>query len=240
MKNKLLFVMLIIALHARAQKSIVFYGNTQYQSQTFIAEPHYFQWISNYQVSNNLRIGLPGTSLAYRKVKNKRLFEVELGPISIEKKNISYAYIPNNDSSKLTSYNYKQNSQNYSLRMERGKVWLNGLVHKKNTSLIVSHSLNLNAKHIAIIPNYSSHFPATTSQVYLGYSIIPRINMDFGRRFTADINFPINLIQAGLVYNKVENPIVPVEQRNYSIFDFNISNRSGLVAARAGVAYKFN
>jgi hypothetical protein len=93
----------------------------------------------------------------------------------------------------------------------------------KNRKLVPSLGFGINPyyKQYKYSPETSSSFP--TSLQYIGAKIFvtPRLTYYLGSKFFVDINIPICFLDGYALIDKEDNPVLPVEERTITTFNFN-------------------
>ncbi len=203
-----------IALHA--QKTIKLYYNTN---------------------DNSFIRGTPlnGLSVALNKTKNKNKYvEYELGTVLSNTTNLMAKDTAGNAIIQGVS-----GVQAMSLRYERGRTLMNTTLKGRDWKFALGHSAQLNVINDRYTSYNTSIYSLEQKNVYVAYHIIPRINVSISKRLGIDFNTPFKLFKLGYLQQSIDNPTIPVAQRSWSNFNFDLFNSSNTpITARIGIVYK--
>jgi hypothetical protein len=228
--KKLFFILIGIPFLSNAQIAVKVFGNfTPDGGNGAINYP--FSNI-NYRPSDFFSIW----SLAINKQLSKnRFIEIELGTFVFRQDNYNNLPVLIKDSIYTTSIS--TTTKSVGCRVEYGKTILGNAI-PKNWSLSIAHSLKPTYVMYASKPLSNNSYPITTNRWMVKYTIVPHINYMFNKHLGIDVNFPIQLMQLGILSQHIENPNLAAGQQKWTTFDFDALNKSNFISLRCGVIYK--
>ena len=86
--------------------------------------------------------------------------------------------------------------------------------------LYLGFSINPYFSNIKYSPLVSTAFPTNQGNFGMTLSTIPRLNYNWNEKWFIDINIPISIADFYWTIDKVDNPSVPVVQRNVSTYNY--------------------
>jgi hypothetical protein len=164
---------------------------------------------------------IPAFSIAFQKLAKHKYQEIEIGTIaggSFSSDSIIHYY----DTKSIARLNPFTNDKfKANIGYERGVDILKGNKVGKTIGLYFGHSLQANFLLSDMIAKYSNYFPVRTHSVKVRYSLIPRVKAHLSKKASMDINLPFDILNTGIFVSNTDNPNLPLEQRQYRIFDLD-------------------
>jgi hypothetical protein len=194
------------------------------------AQTNFKLYLNNGQTNASL---ISTFSIAINKPMPKnRYIEYEIG--AFRNSNINNFYHDSVGTKTITS-NHKEIS--FRARYERGQTILQSKFKKKDWKLMLGHSAQLHIGSFKTTPYLTNTFPIAQEDFHIKYAIIPRINIDLSKKLVFDLNFPVSLLRIGRLANTIDNPAIPVQERQWSVLDLDVFGDH--IGLRLGIAYKF-
>ena len=119
-------------------------------------------------------------------------------------------------------------------RFELGRWWKS--FKEEKIKLGWSPAFRAYAHFSEMTPKTSESFPESRFQAYLKLGFIPRIQYHLNSNLFLDLNFPIEVLSAGVDFLTIENPVLTDRQKKQGGGDFSVG---GEVSMRIGVGVWF-
>lgn len=116
--------------------------------------------------------------------------------------------------------------------------WILNLNKSKDKKIIPSLGFAVNPyfSHNGYKSRLSNVFPVAEQNVGLRTFITPRLTYFLSSKFFIDVNIPVCISEMNILTAKVENPVIPVEERN--VHTININTTPALLNFRIGIGLK--
>ena len=120
----------------------------------------------------------------------------------------------------------------FSTRYERQRI----LINKDKFQFNLGGSGQLYWLGNTLTPKTSASFPRSNQKYWMNLSLVPRVLIK-GEKFALDINFPLAVVSTGVENSRIDNPVIPSEERSVSSFDWDLFGTKNMFQARVGVLW---
>jgi hypothetical protein len=174
-------------------------------------------------------------SIAFQwKSKTNNFHEIELTNFMLNKVGTKTAYVSDTSASgQLVSGEYITNTA-FSLRYEYIVVFNKS----KDSQVVPSIGFGVNPyfRRSSISYESSTSFPSSNQNIGLRTFVTPRITYFLTSKLFLDVNIPICLFDNFISTESIDNPAVPISQREISSYNFNQFPK--FISGRVGIGLK--
>ena len=190
---------------------------------------------STYSVEESTSVQLFSPSIAFQlQTKKYNSHEIELSRFTVGKEITSNEIV--NDSTNTSQFT--AGSEVTTTRLAVRYEYVIHFNRSKNSKFVPSIGFGVSPYYHRnnYLPKTSNFFPTSDTQVGMRTFITPRLNYFLNSKLFLDLNFPLCFFDAHVLSDQQNDPTVPANQGNISVFNF--TQFPSFFSGRIGVGIK--